>query len=243
MDEIKRKHIKLLSEIDNNLKRSLINYTDESYRSVNEGLRTKSILSTESLKIAKDIDSIFDLIEPINQTLTLYRGVSEQSHAQTDGAFISTTYDEKVAHDFTKGKCCILVINVPPGSKILFVESISDSPDECEVLLDRNGTFNITLVQEAQGLNKTRIFITYIPPMSVVSTSQNLPQKVEKAIIVGDYISRVVDVFPEDEYSLFKDDEEVLNSSIIDIFTKIAQTIPNSSIVSAIRKRLAIKYV
>lgn len=72
------------------------------------------------------------MVEPIPIPLTLYRGVTK-SDITPDNAFISATYDESIAKGFTKGKCCIIVFNIPVGSKVLFIESISDSPEELEV--------------------------------------------------------------------------------------------------------------
>jgi hypothetical protein len=67
------------------------------------------------------------------------------SHIQLNNlAFISTSHNKKVARGFMGQNCCILVLTIPVGSKVLFLESISEYPTEREVLLDRGGSFVIT---------------------------------------------------------------------------------------------------
>jgi hypothetical protein len=230
-----------LSEKD--LVESLRIYTTHEYKIINKEIREGGALSSRTEKIVNDIDSIFEMIYPIKEPLTLYRGVTIKD-IKYDKTFISTTYNEKIAKDFsTRSSCCIIIFSIPVGSKVIFLESISDSPDEQEVLLDRNANFVITAIKEAKSLGeKDTIYITYIPPKAI--ETKELEPVLEKAFDQLEIIRRIVDIFPEDEFELFEDDEEALRSSINDLFQKTTESKNNisQSMSDTILKRLKEKF-
>lgn len=248
MDSIKKNHAKFLKKFNKNFIDSVNEYTNEAYKSINRSLRNNVPLSDENQEIVNNIDMMIQQVEPILSPVLLYRGVSQQSYAKSDGAFISASYDETIANRFGKRHCCTLVFNIPAGSKILFIESISDHPDEKEVLIDRFGQFNVTLVKELSTLGgRDKIFISYIPPNSVQATSGSLDEVVNDAVLqintVEQVVERVLEILPQDEYEIFKDDEDSLVDSIQNIFQQVDSTLdPDDTIIKLIIKRLAEKY-
>lgn len=103
-------------------------------------------------------DTLSDVIKDAPSTtkpMTLYRGdlgrwskhpVNQEFNAQ---AFISTSLSMKSAKAFMskggRGKvCCMNIINVPTGSKILYLDGISQCKGEYEFLIDSNTNFKLT---------------------------------------------------------------------------------------------------
>ena len=220
--DIKKEHELFLRNLDKDLVKSVKRYTSEEFEVINAELRSGKSLSSRTRKIVSDIDSIFGMIKPIKTPLTLYRGVKEliKSH---DNAFISATYDKDVALSFTStvSKCCLVEFLVPVGSKVLYVESISESPSESEVLLDRNGTFFVTAIEVAKTDDeKDIIYINYIPPRAVEVEEDTIETAIEQINV----IERIVDIFPEDEFLIFSDDEAFLLNSINNIFQRITNS-------------------
>ena len=140
-----RKHDNFLSHLYDahpNLITSLRKYTGTSYnkyKKVNQALRSGKKLPDSIKKIVDNIDAIFDMVEPTTREITVYRGVKRDEDVISNGAFISTSYSKTVAASFTNDDCCFMIIKIPVGSKILFVESISNYPEEKEILLSRKG--------------------------------------------------------------------------------------------------------
>lgn len=232
-----------IRNLETELKESLKEYTDEAYKSINKTLREGKNLSVQDQRIVNHMDMIFEMVDPITETLTLYRGVKSMDQIKADKAFLSASYDLEQAKEFTKRDCCIIVFNIPPGSKVLFVEYISEHPYEKEVIIDRQGDFKITLVNEGSRTREiNKVFVTYIPKISVSAKVEELDKVLDSAIDQMSYIQRVVDIFPEDEYELFKDDEETLESSVKDIFKQLANMEPSESLVKTISERLKNKY-
>jgi hypothetical protein len=60
--------------------------------------------------------------------------------------------------------CCILQITVSPGSKVLPLSSISNNPEEEEILLDRDGIMFCTMVNVVDNMKV--FYITYSPKKS-----------------------------------------------------------------------------
>ena len=233
-----------LRSLPKNLLYSLKEYTGESFADVNSKLRSKSILKQSEKQIADNIDAIFDLTSPLLFPVTLYRGIRDPKEVKTNSGFISTSYDISSAKEFTRRNCCLIIISVPPGSKILFIESVSELPDEKEVLLDRNGDFNITLVKETRMLyGVDEIYVSYIPHSSVQVKSEQLDEAIDDANIQLQTIARIVNIFPEDEYILFQDNEDILRSSITDLYKKMTENNkPSENILTTILRKIKEKY-
>ena len=136
--------------------------------------------------------------------------------------------------------CCIVVLNIPPGSKVLYVESISEHPHEKEVLIDRHGRFAVTLVTTRVDVNK--IFVSYIPKAAPIIPPSEFEPAIESAVDQQRTIQRVLEIFPADEYDLFRDDEEALIETIKDIYKQLVKFKPNASTIKSIQARLKILY-
>jgi hypothetical protein len=134
----------------------------------------KQITDPETLDILNGLDYVFDKIPPLETSLTVYRGIDTKSPEDmqiNNLSFISTTYNKKVTYNFT-GKCCIIILTIPVGSKVLFLESISKYPTEREVLLDRGGSFAITgVILPNDEERHVQILASYIPKNSQIGVS------------------------------------------------------------------------
>lgn len=178
-----------IMNLPDELKESIRDYTYASTE-VNTTLRTGISRGQKYDTIIRNIDEIFRIVERIKFPITLYRGIGEEGHAQTDNAFISATYSLEASRNFSDSDCCICVINVSTGSKVLFLENIAQNRNEREVLIDRGGTFAVTAVN--RQTRPRQIHLTYLPPSSVVSHSlaQVVATAVDQTTIVDSIIAR-----------------------------------------------------
>jgi len=159
-------------------------YTGPGYKKINKVLReTKGNIDSlpESDETKKDImliDKLFSRADPITEPITLYRGVGREAYTtKQDYAFISASCEIETAVVFTnlynlelekkKGErrtCCLIEINVPVGTRCIFLEEISLNPGEKEVLLPRNGKFILTSVGlSTDSSNLDTYFVTFVP--------------------------------------------------------------------------------
>lgn len=187
-----QEHAAFLEELrrtEPNLVKSITNYTGLSFQSINAALRArkKSGLSEIPFQYSadeqdvKNLDEVFRRISPIQETITTYRGVTKQTNvAYEDPAFISTSFNFELAKNEYAGiNCCIIVYTFPVGSKLLCIESISQFPREKEVLVQRDGTFQLTSFKgkhEDGALGgKDTFYLLFIPPNSVPLASSEIP--------------------------------------------------------------------
>jgi len=179
---------------------SLKEYTGFAFYQMNQILREVQC-DVEAIPADKEekqkilnIDSLFDMIDPITEPITLYRGVRLQEFTKEDFGFISTSYNIQKALSYTSFNCCLMEINVPVGTKCIFLESISNYEDEQEVLLPRNGKFVLTSVAvSTDSSEKDRYFITFIPKTSVESRSlTDIAKNGEKRIDVLETVLKTV---------------------------------------------------
>lgn len=117
-----------------------------------------------------------------------------------------------ISREFAGSKCCMLEITISPGSKVLPLWPVSDSPSEEEILLDREATWISTNATINNSMQKS-LFITYIPPNShVVETKEEL--KEVKNVFDNDLITeRIVK-------SLENDDLDFVDEKTISIIYK-----------------------
>ena len=149
--------------------KSLSKYTSTIVnKRINKNIRKQKPLSVDDRKIVDDIDNLYSDVEPTTQTLTLYRGLKDKSQVKSDGTFISASYNIDVAKAYMDQpkKCCLIILNIPAGSKVLFIQDCSFYWEEDEVLIDRKGDFSVTLIKEDEN-GFTHIFVTYIPKDSI----------------------------------------------------------------------------
>ena len=167
-------HTLFFDFLPNELKESVIEYTGSEYFEINEGLRGTSELSDVNKRHVENIDRVFDLISPITEPITLFRGIRRSEYTVYRGGYVSATYRKNETQAFIDNstRCCLIEFNVLPGSKLLSVESISLNKHEKEFILDRRGSFTITsfLPDFAEPFygRIDKYLITYVP--DVLST-------------------------------------------------------------------------
>ena len=236
-----------LIKSDSDLIKAILYYTGWQFKNLNINLRTGIPLTVNDQKTANVIDSIFASLQPINQTLTLYRGIKKQEEVHTKSSFISASHDKMVAKSFTGRGCCLVVITIPPGSKVLFVEGVSKHPDECEVLIDRTGTFSVTLVQP-DVYEATKIFATYIPMAVVHAEADTFDAVIDAASTQVLSINRVVDTISKDEFEMFVKESEGTSADdakayIAAIYKQVTANTPTDNELAEILKNLAARYM
>lgn len=157
-------HVKMLDEP---IIKSIMWYTSSEYEDFNKALREEKLTSSQKLHL-KHIDLAFESCPPLTLPIIVYRGLkldNPETYSNYDRAFVSTTRDYNVTSEFRNARCCVLQITISPGSKVLFIEEISENPSEKEVLLNRNGKFIVT--GTAIKNNMKIIFVTYTPMGSI----------------------------------------------------------------------------
>ena len=107
-------------------------------------------------RLSETLNEVINNAPPTTKPMTLYRGDlgrwSEQKVNQVFNAqaFISTSLSMKSAKGFMpKGGrgniCCMNIINVPAGSKLVYLDGISQCKNEYEFLIDSNTNFKVTI--------------------------------------------------------------------------------------------------
>lgn len=130
---------------------SLRNYCSGDYEAINTHLRKGYSGGRSIPEQIEAIDSIIDQAPRVPQDMKVLRGIHgedvfaklEQGTVFEDKGFVSTTvgYNE-VATREGKGHY-MLEIQVPKGSKGIYVQRISEFPEEEELLLPRGSRFNV----------------------------------------------------------------------------------------------------
>ena len=201
--------------------KSITWYTGGEYSDFNESLRAGKIPSEK--RHFENISLAFQGVPPLANALTVYKGKRSENVYGVDKAFASTSSTIRGTQDFRGGKCCILQITVPPGSKVLPLESISDNKSEDEILLDRNGEYTVTgsdirTITDQYGRQSDMkfIFVTYNPPgylrvkklEDVKDPGQSDTTLVQERLIK--YLSSILeDMDPEDRELMFDFDTEI----------------------------------
>jgi hypothetical protein len=173
-------------------------YTANGYKDFNKRMRNDEKLTETQQEHLNVLDEIFRKITPITKPIIVYKGVSNDKY-ESDKSFISTSRNMKQTYEFTSGNCCVVVITVSPGSKVLYLEKISNFEDEQEVLLNRGGKFFIT--GSEKNFPKSEIFATYIPDCSV---GVREVKYIKKAIDIKVMTEQIKSFFSKDEFELFE---------------------------------------
>jgi hypothetical protein len=192
-------YVNYVETLPDKIIKSIMEYTYKHYSDINAYLRYEELDGEYDdewlLEIKRDISNIdkaFKKAPPLQEVMTVYRGQAEMIFDAK--SYTSTSLELSVAlkHEFTdmENACCLYIITVVPGSKVLPLEPISQVEGEYEVLLDRNGKFFITDVKvETHTVDDDEyppirtIYLTYMPPESHV-------------------------VMPEDRWANYEDQEE-----------------------------------
>lgn len=147
-----QEQVEYVSRLSPEIKASLFKYTITDYHEINEYLRGNhriGLITPEQIqKHIENIDQAFALCPTTSKVFTVYRG--QDSDIFNTKSYISTTLDLNMTSDFfsKENRCCVFEISVSPGSKVLPLRNVSNFRKEIEVLLDRDGEFFLTYVEE-----------------------------------------------------------------------------------------------
>jgi hypothetical protein len=149
-------------QLNTDQRNALQDYSTTGYTAINRYLRTGEVNprnQSDADKEVKKLDSVFEKAS-LPENFTVYRGIDESViNAMKDNlkvgaefallGFTSTTYDEKIANNFSRGnkKTAIIEIDLPKGAKALAIENHTQLKAEREVLLDRGMKFKVTEVK------------------------------------------------------------------------------------------------
>ena len=135
--------IRFVNSIQGRKLTSVRKYTDEAYIPINAALLSNEAPTKACQTIIEDLDALFKSVPAIEDEIIVYRGVTRKHDFGILTGFVSTTYNYDTAISFAddKTQCCIFIITIPIGTKVLPVEDISMNPTEGEILLPRSGNF------------------------------------------------------------------------------------------------------
>ena len=183
-------------------------YTADGYEDFNRRLRIGDALSSLQNDHLAVLDELFSLVKTTVQPIVVYKGIRTEEY-ESDKSFISTTPNEFEAYEFTKGNCCLLQITISPGSKVLYLENMSEFKHEKEILLNRDCKIFITGRQTE--FPKSKIFATYMPKSSIGIHSI---QMVEKAVDLKEVTERIKSYFFPDDF-VFNNKEDFERESTV----------------------------
>lgn len=155
-----RKQEEYVSNLPDAEKKSLEWYTSGAYRDFNKALREGKILTQIQREHKDNIDSAFESVPPLEEPIIVYKGKGSDN-VYSDKSFVSTTLNYESSKRFSGSECCVLQITVSAGSRVLPLRTISEMPDEEEVLLNRG---DIAIVTGNAIKDRMKIiFTTYCP--------------------------------------------------------------------------------
>jgi hypothetical protein len=181
-------------------------------------------LTDEQKDIFITLNNIFENLPPTTTPIILYRG-SEEEILNTY-SYTSMSRDIDSALDFTdsRNNCCLYVITISPGSKILPIEYVKDM-GEFEILLNRQGNFNITynrdLYYEDNKYMRV-IYINYSSSNSIKLDDKTEIKKISDKMIEKDQYKRlyfltsqIINIRDEDDEFLEKETKTILDEKNI----------------------------
>ena len=171
-----------------------LKYMDEV---VNHGLRNKNI-SQRGYKITQGIINTLDRALPLENSITLFRGVKTLPKMKigdnyTDLGFSSKTDILSVALNFSGQSCCVMIVRYPPGVKQLYfgIDKNVYTKHESEYLTYPGEILKLTEIFNYHGqLN--------IPVHLMLSTKVYLDTKdVDTTFYFFDYVGNQYDTFDQ----------------------------------------------
>ena len=185
-------------------------YKGEGYDSINKSLRrlSGSVDSNILEKLIEDVDiEDFNHIKNIDNVLKrspyykgkLYRGLNYVDYNETfiNYSYSSSTYDIRVAQEFSGDKCCLLSFNLTEKDKIHYIDMnqfykkyFNKEDDEMEILLDRDLIFqNVRLIglleyQTEKEYSEKNIYSCIVQNMQKLNIDSLIQKKqLEKEIV------------------------------------------------------------
>lgn len=159
---LERVHRKYFDSLPEDIKQSILYYTGEGYKNINDYLRGIPIINAE-YSPESIISSIHHHIDNINKALSgapaleyaleVYRGVSLPSntvYSKGDiinlfhNGFTSTSFDIDISSEYSGDECCMFILYLPIGTHGLYIGKQSKISDEYEYLVAPGYDFKIT---------------------------------------------------------------------------------------------------
>lgn len=209
---------------------SIVKYTDIENELPNflYNIKNRVEPTHDAKEVMEDMDDIFRLLRPIENETVLYRGLSLGSFFEITKHFwytsASTSKYVAMSPRFSNGVCCLLIITIPPGSKVLYLnDKVTVHPEEQEVIIDKDGSFIITYIEPGSvRYLKTgdtcvpdRIYMTYLPPR-VKGPKFLMDKDADELIQIRD---KVVTMYMKE----YKQDDPVTVKKINTIFIRLKQ--------------------
>jgi ADP-ribosyltransferase exoenzyme len=184
--------------------KAIKDYTGSEYEELNENLREDRPLTTRQLLLKDHLDTAFAGVPVTDTPLVVFRGEKQQHDIGGLKAYLSTTFDINQTEEFHGPKCCLFIITVSPGSRVLPLDMISKSRYEKEILLPRSGNMFITNMHYDGGL---KVYdITYLPERSVeISEEMTQSTQTESSTTpsIAVWVNRVVDLTTPESVEIF----------------------------------------
>lgn len=220
-------------------KQSLKFYTSAEYKDLNSNIRTGQLMSQSIRHHYNNIMDVFDGGPTVNSVFTVYRGMTKRYTAFENKGIISTSLSKTVAKTFHKGSsCCLYVITLTPGDyTILPLASVSEMPDEEEILLPP-GTLSIQKITPYFDPNNEDsvdlVYCTYIPENNKIIQTNNLNafndaqfDNIKIKLSVESWINRILESNIKEEIELLCDlsDKDCIQEQLttLDFYNDIPQ--------------------
>ena len=216
-------------------------YSGSEYDRLNDKLRTNKQLSPEIDIHWKYIQEAFKLSPGIKSDMTVYRGTRGDETIYNVVTPLSTSKVKRGTQDFVGGSCCLFVITVPKGTKLIDMDTYSDIQSEYEILLPLGKLkYEYEEIESIEFNNEKKdmklIYVTYVPNDKYIekisestspSSSTNKLTKQEevankskekKVLTDKDIIDNILRIVDEEEYELITtlDDAKYTIESVID---------------------------
>jgi len=184
-------------------------YSSDGYDAINTALLLCLPMASKDSNVVRDLDSIFDKAPPIDRDITVYRGVSKKHPLGVLPGYISTSYDIQTALEFSDREqgCCMFVINIPKGSKILPIEEVSSNKREKEILLPRSTNFILTSNRTIGSMDY--FYLTMGDRQAEVCIPVEKKETPPPTISKSEIITLLVDNTVKDDIDLFGVEEAV----------------------------------
>jgi hypothetical protein len=219
-------HVKYVQSLPLEIIDSLLDYTGEKYNEINLYLHhgedeydnyISSGYSFDKIKNAiHNIDTAFENAPPLEEPLILFRGIRSYSDKYYESkGYMSTSLNIIPAEAFIGlSKCCILVITVPVGSKIIAIRSMKKqiknaktNQEEDEILLDRDSTLMVVGYGKDEISKINLIYCVYVPkqaiPMDILTEEEKeYCKKAVELLGSGNYSVQLINEYNGKTYTL-----------------------------------------
>lgn len=203
-------------EYVNNLKEEVKDvireYTGNLYLELNKSLRENK--NIEKFKYEIDIlDAVFRSCPVTTTPITVYRRIYGKEFVNDLKSYLSTTYDLESIFGSNK-LFIILEILIPPGSKILPIEFISDELNEKEILLDRFTKLYVSNMTYRDGIKYYNL--VYLPGEEIkIDTTY---KQIEGFFSVEEWTNKIIDKVDKDIVELYDNDSQIVISTIVEMY-------------------------